>query len=303
MSWLEATIVVEEQRDQIEPMIVQLAPFAINESVIVERLGDPANLDPTAMRPETRLKLYRDPAKDDEPGWRAQIASIAQTFGCGPPTFMLLADEDWQESWKENFRPLEIGTRFLVAPVWEEIAQTERILIQIEPGAAFGTGLHETTQLCLEALERLDVASNTVLDLGAGSGILSIGAAKLGAAKIVAVEIDEDACANMRHNIRLNGVDKTTVFEAICGSLENLHAGQYDLILANIVAAILIPMIEEQRLIERLAPEGESRIIFSGVIKSQESEFSSAIMRNGGAIESVVQKGEWLSFCVKRRSS
>ena len=162
MSWLEATIVVEKHQDQIEPMIAQLAPLAINESVIVERLGDPANLDPTAMLPETRLKLYRDPARDNEAAWRDQISSIAQTFGCEPPTFLLLADEDWQESWKENFRPLEIGGRFLIAPVWEEISQTARILIKIEPGAAFGTGLHETTQLCLEALESLEVENRTV---------------------------------------------------------------------------------------------------------------------------------------------
>ncbi len=186
------------------------------------------------------------------------------------PQVSLLGEEDWASSWKTHFKPLMIGQRLLVLPSWEPPpADDTRAVIVLDPGMAFGTGGHETTRLCLECLEGLLTASSAetstmkVLDLGTGSGILAIAAAKLGVKQIDAVDIDPQAISVASENCLLNRVDS----QISCSTtpLEQL-GGTYRIILANILAEELVRLAPE--IICRLAPGGD--LILSGILAERE---------------------------------
>lgn len=197
------------------------------------------------------------------------------------PDVTLLGEEDWASSWKIHFKPLAIGQRLLIIPTWEvPPPATNRAIIILDPGMAFGTGSHQTTRLCLECLETLitDAAHpvSRVLDLGTGSGILAIAAAKLGVTDIDAVDIDPQAVTVATENCSLNSVSN-----AICCSttpLENLADG-YQIILANILAEELVRMAPA--IIARLAPGGS--LILSGILAEREQ-----LVRDGYSSQPVV---------------
>ena len=158
-------------------------------------------------------------------------------------------EKDWENNWKQYFHPLPIGEKFLVVPSWEKEEGNGRVVIEIDPGSSFGTGRHETTALCLEAVERLEPNGKAVLDMGCGSGILGIGAALLGATHIDAVDIDMVATRIAEENAEKNGVPES-VMSVYCGNVLSDEAlwnsfaeKKYDLILANIVADIISDML------------------------------------------------------------
>src|SRR5688572_6301075 len=195
------------------------------------------------------------------------------------PEWKVVADEDWAEAWKKHYQPVRLGKRILVRPLWVEVeAKDDDIMIALDPGMAFGTGTHPTTQLCLEALERQVTASIDVLDLGCGSGILSIAAAKLGAGKVIGVDIDQLAVDATIENARVNGVaDKIQAFR---GGLESVitSARRYDLVVVNILARIIIEMCD-QHLGDTVRPGGKA--IFSGIIAEQTEAVEAALRKTG----------------------
>ena len=145
------------------------------------------------------------------------------------------AEEDWRNNWKKYFKPIQVGKKLLIRPSWyENYDSDDRIVLNIDPGLAFGTGGHETTKLCLEMCEKYMKPDDSVLDVGCGSGILGIAALLLGAKKAVGVDIDEVAARTAGENAELNGVGDR--FTAICGSFTDKVEGKYDIVLANIVA-------------------------------------------------------------------
>jgi len=214
------------------------------------------------------------------------------------PVFSIVDETDWAEAWKAHYFPVRLGRKILVRPNWIEAeTQPDDIVISLDPGMAFGTGTHPTTQLCLEALEDMVSPALDVLDLGCGSGILSIAAAKLGATKIVAVDIDEIAVKATIENAEENGVaDKINSF---AGTLENVitSARRFDLVVVNILAKIIIPMCD-QKLGQTVRPGG--RAIFSGIIHEQVEEVEAALRRTG--LEPVARrtKGDWVLVEAKR---
>lgn len=200
--------------------------------------------------------------------------------GCGTPvpSVSLLGEEDWADSWKVHFKPLKIGQKLLITPSWQQPAgEAGREVIVLDPGMAFGTGGHETTRLCLECLESIlsDPSATTdagpVLDLGTGSGILAIAAAKLGVQQIDAVDIDPQAVSVAAENCRVNRVEQQVRCSAT--PLDRLGGG-YSLILANILAEELVRLGPD--IVDRLAPGGT--LILSGILAERE-EF----VRNGYA--------------------
>ncbi len=212
-------------------------------------------------------------------------------------------EEDWANNWKKYYHPMEIGEKILIKPVWETLSSdTDRVIFNIEPGLSFGTGSHETTQLCLINLEKHIKPGMKVLDLGCGSGILSIIALLLGAKKAVAVDIDKNAVDIAYQNARRNGIDddRYTVYagDIITDSdLQKIIAeDKYDIVLANIVADVIIAITPEVN--KYLKPGGT--FITSGIISDRLSDVENAFLENGFYAEDVSRRKDWVSIVCKQ---
>lgn len=220
------------------------------------------------------------------------LAHMRMMYPMPHPTYTVIDEADWAEAWKAHYHPVRIGRRILIRPAWiEVIPSDDDLMISLDPGMAFGTGTHPTTQLCLEALEILINPKQKVLDLGCGSGILSIAAAKLGAASIFAVDIDPIAVKSTLENAEVNGV--ASLIEAKEGSLQTVLATgqQFDFVVVNILAKIILGMCE-QGLGETVRPGGQA--IFSGIIEEQIDEVKAALMRTGLEVREQRQQGDWV---------
>ena len=211
-------------------------------------------------------------------------------------------EKDWEDNWKQYFHPLPIGERFLVVPSWEKADDPTRIVLEIDPASSFGTGRHETTSLCLEALEKLCIPGMNVLDMGCGSGILGIGAALLGAAHADAVDIDMTAARIAGENAVKNGLPEGKM-EVFCGNVltdkalyGRISSQKYDLILANIVADVISDMLPLFR--ECLADDGA--MICSGIILSRREFVLNALKNNGFTVEKIEEKNEWLAIICRK---
>lgn len=237
---------------------------------------------------------------------RAMLAQIharddAQLFGTLELTLKNVREEDWANNWKQYFKPFTVGERLLIKPSWEMCENPRnRAVLEIDPASSFGTGQHHTTRLCLELLEQLMHPGDRVLDLGCGSGILSIGALLLGASGATAVDIEENAAATATENARKNHIDPT-LYRVFCGNVledETLcrEIGDgYDLICANIVADVLIAM--KQLFRQFLRPEGS--LIMSGIIMERRDEVLDQLKKAGFALLEVREKEGWAAASLR----
>ena len=205
------------------------------------------------------------------------------------------AEEDWINNWKKYFHPIPVGNKLLIRPTWEEAPDTGRIVLHLEPGLAFGTGTHETTRLCLELLEQYVSPGCDVLDVGCGSGILSVAALLLGAQKAVGVDIDELAVKTAVENAQINEVSGR--FTAICGNLTDQVSGQYQVVVANIVADVIISLTQD--IPAYLSPDAV--YLMSGIIDSRESDVLAALAPQFEVIGRREEKG-WVALAAKRKS-
>lgn len=206
------------------------------------------------------------------------------------------ATEDWVNNWKQYFHPMPIGEKLLIRPVWEdEYDAGGRKILHIEPGLAFGTGSHPTTKLCLETLEKYIDESSTVLDIGCGSGILSIASLLLGAESAFGVDIDSLAVKTAMANAEENGFNSDR-FNVVQGNLSDKVSGKYNVIVANIVADIIIEFNKEVG--KFLDDDGV--YITGGIIEAREDEVLMSFIQNGfEVIERFEEKG-WLVFVLKK---
>lgn len=242
-----------------------------------------------------RVTAYFDHTPDRELV-RAHVADALRLYDLPSSSirdinFREVVDEDWLGEWKKSWQPVEVGQRFIVAPPWAEISdEHERIVIRIEPGMAFGTGTHETTRLCLAAIEKY-FAGGSFLDIGTGTGILAIAAAKLFPdARIEACDTDADALAIARENARLNDVADKITFRV--GTVEEATASA-DLVCANLTADVIASMLPS------LLSVTCGRLILSGILDTQ-LQMVAASLRDAGfsnAIE-IMQDGEWVALVV-----
>ena len=209
-------------------------------------------------------------------------------------------DSEWADNWKEFFHPLPIGNSFVVKPTWEDWEGEDRIVLEIDPESSFGSGQHETTSLCLEALEDISLEGVSVLDMGCGSGILGIGALLLGAKDVLAVDIDKNAVDIAVKNATLNKVQN---FEGLCGNTlsdegvyNKVTSKKYGVILANIVADVIIAMAPTFKKV--LADDGI--LICSGIISPRKGEVLTALAENGFALTGIAEKNDWVAIvCTK----
>ncbi len=218
--------------------------------------------------------------------------------GWGEVSVGWMADGDWADSWKQHFPVFRVGP-LVVRPSWENVAAAPgEVLLTIDPGMAFGTGTHATTRLCLEALVAEMTARPTlrrVLDVGTGSGILAVAAAALGASRILAADIDPDACRVAADNARLNGLEGRVEFTVT--PLAELEAG-FDMVLANILAEENVRLAAE--LVARLAPDG--RLILSGILQEKEGLVRAGFAAFGLEGPVVSRQDEWSCLVYRKRA-
>lgn len=219
-------------------------------------------------------------------------------FVYAPPVVTIIKNEDWANNWKVHFKPVRIGKRLVIKPTWEEYQEAEGdLVIRIDPGMAFGTGAHPTTKMCLESLERIAFDAcggklpNPVLDVGTGSGVLSIAAALLGATEITAVDIDPEAVRVTRENLELNGV--ADLVAASTTDLSRLPEG-FAVVVANILAEELVRLSDQ--LISRVAPGGW--LILSGILTEKE-EFVRAGFPSLTLVENPTE-AEWSCLTLRK---
>lgn len=205
------------------------------------------------------------------------------------------AEEDWINNWKKYFKPIPVGNRLLVRPMWEdEYEAGDRVVLHLEPGLAFGTGTHETTRLCMELLEKYVKPGDTMLDMGCGSGILSVAAHMLGAEDVTAVDIDPNAVRIAAENAEKNGFALHTGVGDVIGDAE-LSArigGDYDIIVANIVADVIMGM--QDILKSKLKREGT--LIVSGIIAPRADEVQASLLGAGFVLDRRDQSGDWVAM-------
>lgn len=207
-------------------------------------------------------------------------------------------DEDWATAWKKHYKPFHISDGIVIKPSWEDYQAGEgELVIELDPGMAFGTGTHETTRLCSQLLEKYVSPGDTMIDVGCGTGILSIAAAKLGAGHITAVDIDEVAVRVTDENCRINGVESGIT--AIRGVLTDVPKIKVDIIVANIIADVIIGIADNMRL---LIKDG-GIIITSGIIKERRDEVLEAYTSRGFVREDLMELGEWVAIVFRWQDS
>lgn len=200
--------------------------------------------------------------------------------------------EEWENNWKQYFHTMEIGDRLVIKPKWEVYDNKDnKTVLSIEPGLAFGSGTHETTRLCLETLEPYITPETTVLDIGCGSGILSIAALLLGAKQATAVDIDALAVKTARENGLENGFTETT-YQVYCGNLADRVTGKFDVVVANIVADVIILFCKD---VARFLNDG-GVFITSGIIDTRESDVLKAFAQYGFKVRARHTKNGWVCF-------
>ncbi len=302
MNWIEVSVVTDGEA--AEAVAEALRPYAYDQSVALVQLGDASSPDPYALEPAVAVKIYI-PDDDQAAAARQRIEEavyfLGRLYPIPAPTFHTLMEQDWANAWKVHYQPFRIGQRLWIQPSWQpaEPVQPEDIVLTLDPGMAFGTGLHPTTQMCLQALEQLVTPGATVLDVGTGSGILAVAAARLGAAQVYAVDTDNLAVQAAGDNVALNKVASSVMVAA--GSLGDVPRSTWNLVVVNILAPVIEAMLRQQQLMAYVAPGG--RLILSGIIEEQAAGVAAAVTESGGKIEQTYTTRDWVALIVQPRQA
>jgi ribosomal protein L11 methyltransferase len=289
MEWLEVS--VTSDNEGAEAVAEVLSRYAYR-GVVIEAGPDGWNAGPVTVRAylpaDDRLRANKRRIEE-------ALYHLDRIRPVSVPSFRPVAEEDWVEAWKERLNVLRIGRRIVIRPSWRDYApEPGEIVIRLDPGMAFGTGLHPTTQMCLAALEELIRPEAAVLDLGTGSGILAIAAAKLGAGRVLAVDQDPLAVKTARGNLVTNGVQE--IVSVMEGSLEGVSES-YDLVVVNILAKVIVEMMQEG-LAARLRSGG--RLITTGIIADQESDVVAALEQGGLTAIERQQRDDWVCLAASK---
>lgn len=215
-------------------------------------------------------------------------------IGKGYQGYTEVDDEDWSTSWKKYYKPFHLTERLVIKPTWEDYDNNSgETVIEMDPGMAFGTGTHETTRLCSVLLEKYLKEGDSIIDVGCGTGILSIIAAKLGASKVIALDIDEVAVRVSKENIVINNVEN--LIEVYTGVLENNDRQKSDIVIANIIADVINNICTN--VVLNIKTNGI--FIASGIIKDRKNEVIKTYEEKGFRVEEIQELGEWVAIVFK----
>ena len=225
---------------------------------------------------------------------------LAQIQALPEPVFREIQDENWMAAWKKHYHPIPIGKRLLILPVWIEQEDPGRLAVRIDPSMAFGTGTHPTTQLCMEMVETYTQPGQPVIDVGCGSGILSIGALKLGANRALGVDIDLAAVRSTRENAESNGVSEQ--LETGQGSVVDILQGRFSLrrsplVLANILAPVIIRLFGDG-LANLLSDDGV--MVLSGILVEQAGGVEESARQHGLHLVETLQSSDWVALAFRK---
>ena len=316
MNWLEVSLVVNGEL--AEAVADVLARFAYS-GVMMEQ-GVKYNDEEDAGTPTGPITVRAYVEMDDQIEEKRQkleeaLYYLGRIQLLPAAAYRQIADQNWMEAWKQHYKPILIGQRLVIVPAWMDSPEPHRIAIKIDPGMAFGTGTHPTTQLCLELMEKFfddkpwtidnDPSSivhrpSSVIDVGCGSGILSIAAIKLGAKQTLGVDIDAGSIQNARENARANGVGDELILAV--GSVEEIRRGQFTferapLVLANILAPVIVRLFDAglADLVEK-----NGAIILSGILQEQQSRVFEAGQAKGLRMTERRQMGDWVALSMSK---
>jgi ribosomal protein L11 methyltransferase len=305
LNWLEVSIMVDgELAESVADVFARFAPNGVMTEqgvkyINAEDAGTPAGLITVRAYLEVNDQLEETRQRLEE-----SLFYLGMIKPLPTPVYKQIADQNWMEAWKRHYKPILIGERLLILPAWMESPDPNRVAIKIDPGMAFGTGTHPTTQLCLELMERsietLKVSETfrvfDVIDVGCGSGILSIAALKLGVQKALGVDIDEESIKNSRENADTNEVGDELILGV--GSVQEILDGKFGinkapLVVANILAPVII-LLFETGLADLTEVHGA--IILSGILQEQEQNVIEAGQTKGLKLTDRRQMGDWVAL-------
>ncbi len=294
-SWIELS--VEVDHEAVEPVVELFSRYGYNEGVVIEepvtqdRDGDNVRVDitrPFRVRTFIPQENFDSAALD---AIRSGIWHLGQLRGTGELTIETRSEEDWANAWKAHYVPVRVGTRVVVRPPWQEYEPADvDVVVLLDPGMAFGTGTHPTTQIALRLLERLEIANKSVFDVGTGSGIIAIAAAKLGARMVDGVDIDAVSVRQAIVNVGMNGArDSVTIWQSdMAPNATGNH--DYDIVVANIIARVLIEIADQ------IAPAVslQGRLVLSGIIDSKEAGVVDIYRSRGFEMVDRLQIEDWI---------
>ncbi len=303
MDWTEITVTIDNKDIDITSAIAnEVVPYGIyiedysNLEADVEEIAHIDLIDEDLLKKDrTKAKVHMYISCEDNP--LESVSCISEKLKEAGVDFTVdtldCADEDWLNNWKQYFQPTPVGEKLLIRPTWRNNYDPgDRIVINLDPGLAFGTGTHETTRLCLSVLEKIVTKDKTVLDVGCGSGILAIASLLLGAESAVGVDIDELAVKTAEENAQLNNVSSR--FTAVHGSFTEKVDGKFDIIVANIVADAIMFLSKG---VKDFMKE-DSLYIMSGIIDTRVDEVIESVSQDFEIIDKLFLNG-WYCLTAK----